>query len=187
MSTLTDILKFNEQFVENKQYEQFRTSKFPDKKMVILTCMDTRLVELLPKATNIKNGDAKILKTAGAIVREPFGNVMRSILVAIYKLNAEEVYVIGHHGCGMTGLNAESMIQDIKNEGISDDTIKTIENSGVQLSSWLKGFDSVEEGVKNSVTVVKKHPLLPVGIPVHGLIIHPETGQLEVVVDGYNE
>ena len=42
--------------------------KFPQKKMIIISCMDTRLVELLPKSMNIRNGDTKNLKTAGAIV-----------------------------------------------------------------------------------------------------------------------
>lgn len=100
---LEEILAFNRSFVENGEYEQYRTSRFPDKKMVILTCMDTRLVELLPKAMNLKNGDAKIIKNAGAIVTQPFGNIMRSIIVAVYKLNAREVCVVGHHECGMTG------------------------------------------------------------------------------------
>jgi carbonic anhydrase len=35
------------------------------------------------------------------------------------------------------------------------------------------------------VQVVKNHPLLPPDVPVHGLIIHPETGELDLVVDGY--
>ncbi len=43
MSTVKDILSFNEQFVENRKYEKYLTDKFPDKKMVIVTCMDTRL------------------------------------------------------------------------------------------------------------------------------------------------
>lgn len=58
--------------------------------------MDTRLVELLPRAMNMKNGDIKIVKSAGALVSHPFGSIMRSILVAVYELNADEVYVIGH-------------------------------------------------------------------------------------------
>ena len=41
-----------------RTYEQFRTDIFPDKKLVVLTCMDTRLVELLPRAMNLRNGDA---------------------------------------------------------------------------------------------------------------------------------
>ena len=34
MNSLKEILKFNEEFVQAKQYEPFITSKFPDKKIV---------------------------------------------------------------------------------------------------------------------------------------------------------
>ena len=33
-----------------KCYEQYATSKYPNKKIAILTCMDTRLVEALTTA-----------------------------------------------------------------------------------------------------------------------------------------
>lgn len=69
--------------------------------------MDTRLVELLPHALNLRNGDVKIVKNAGALVSHPFGSIMRSILVAVYELQADEVCVIGHHDCGAGKLQAE--------------------------------------------------------------------------------
>ncbi len=47
--------------------------------------MDTRLVELLHKALNLKNGDVKIVKNAGAIINNPFGSIMRSLLIAVYE------------------------------------------------------------------------------------------------------
>lgn len=184
MNNINEILEFNRGFVENKDYEQYRTSRFPDKKMVILTCMDTRLVELLPKAMNLKNGDAKIIKNAGAIITSPFGNIMRSIIVAIYALDAREVCVVGHHQCGMTGLDSSVIIERMKQNGISEDVISTLQSAGVDLSRWLKGFDSVREGVENSVSTIKNHPLLPRNVPVHGLIINPETGLLEHIVNG---
>ncbi|MGV2686015.1 carbonic anhydrase, partial [Clostridium perfringens] len=65
---LNSILEHNRSFVENKEYESYLTGRFPEKKLVIITCMDTRLVELLPKAMNFKNGDVKIIKNAGAII-----------------------------------------------------------------------------------------------------------------------
>ena len=45
-----EIIAFNKQFVENKGYEKYITNKYPDKKLAILSCMDTRLTELLPAA-----------------------------------------------------------------------------------------------------------------------------------------
>ncbi|GGF89565.1 beta-class carbonic anhydrase [Paenibacillus abyssi] len=185
MSRLSEILEYNQSFVENRTYEQYRTDKFPEKRLVIVTCMDTRLTELLPKALNLRNGDAKIIKNAGAIVTQPFGNIMRSILVAVYELNANEVAVIGHHDCGMTGINPENVIGHMAERGIPDVTIKTLKNSGVNLMRWLTGFDNVKESVENSVKIISNHPLLPAEVPVHGLIINPETGKLDLTVDGY--
>ena len=92
MTLLSEILEFNETFVKEKQFEQYATTKFPDKRIVILTCMDTRLTELLPKSMNLKNGDAKIIKSAGAVVTHPFGGIMRSIIIAVYELQADEVF-----------------------------------------------------------------------------------------------
>ena len=40
---LEEILAYNKQFVENKGYESYITNKYPDKKIAILSCMDTRL------------------------------------------------------------------------------------------------------------------------------------------------
>jgi carbonic anhydrase len=185
MTLLNDIIEFNKQFVEAKAYEPYITTKFPDKRMVILTCMDTRLTELLPRSMNLRNGDSKIIKNAGAIVSHPFGSVMRSIIVGVYQLEAEEVFVIGHHECGMTGLNPDNVIKSARERGVPDNTFDTLHHSGIDLNRWLTGFDYVQEGVVNSVSIIRNHPLLPKNLPVHGLIMHPETGRLDLIENGY--
>ncbi|MBD3918902.1 carbonic anhydrase [Paenibacillus sp. PR3] len=185
MTQLHEIIAYNEKFVEEKQYEPYMTSKFPNKKLVVVTCMDTRLTELLPKALNIHNGDVKTIKNAGAIITQPFGNIMRSVLVALYELGASEVMVVGHHDCGMTGINPESTVGKMVDRGVSDNTINTLKHSGLDLMRWLRGFENVHSSVENSVNIIRNHPLLPPGTPVHGLIIHPETGKLDLVTEGY--
>ncbi|MDA8352900.1 MAG: carbonic anhydrase, partial [Firmicutes bacterium] len=52
------------------------------------------------------------------------------------------------------------------------------------LEEWLAGFDSVEESVLQSVDIIRNHPLLPNGVPVHGLVIDPETGKLDLITEG---
>ncbi|WP_239615999.1 beta-class carbonic anhydrase [Cohnella mopanensis] len=187
MSIVSEIMKHNKEFVEQKKYEQYLTDKFPEKKVAILTCMDTRLVELLPKALNLRNGDAKFIKNAGAILTQPFGSAMRSILIAIHEMGAKEVLVIGHHGCGMTQLDSGSLVEKFKANGISDVVLSTLENSGIRMDRFLRGFDKPEDGVKHSIEMIRKHPLIPTYIPVHGFLIHPETGHLELICDGYKE
>jgi len=185
MDTLHEILDYNKSFVEKKEYEKYQTTKFPNKKMVILTCMDTRLLELLPKAMNFSNGDVKTVKNAGALIMHPFGSIMRSILVAVYELQASEVLVIGHHDCGMSSLKAGNMIERMKERGIGQETLNTLNYSGIDINNWLHGFENVTESVKHSVDVIKKHPLMPTDVNVHGLVIDPETGKLDLVVNGY--
>ena len=77
---LEDILKYNREFVERKGYEKYITNKYPDKKIAIVSCMDTRLTELLPAALGLKNGDVKIIKNAGGTISQPFDSVIRALL-----------------------------------------------------------------------------------------------------------
>src|SRR5258706_13678616 len=107
MSIISEILEHNRTFTQRKEYEEFRTDQFPNKRLVVLSCMDTRLVELLPRAMGFRNGVVKMVKHAGAIVSHPFGSVMRSILLAIYELNAAGGVVVGHSGCGVKGRSCE--------------------------------------------------------------------------------
>ena len=69
---IDQIVQYNKEFVANKGYEKFITDKYPDKKLAVLSCMDTRLTELLPAALGLKNGDAKIIKNAGGLVISAF-------------------------------------------------------------------------------------------------------------------
>ena len=86
-------------------------------RVVIISCMDARLVELLPRALDIRGGDAKVIKTAGAILTHAFGGIMRSVVVAVYALHAREVFVVGHHDCGMDNLNADALVERMHAEG----------------------------------------------------------------------
>lgn len=178
---LEEIMKYNVGFVQNQRYVPYVTTKEPLKKLVILSCMDTRLTELLPQAMNIKNGDAKIIKNAGATIMHPFGSIARSIIVAIYTFQAEDIFVVGHYGCGMCRLDSEKTITDMRDRGIEESTFKLLQHSGINVEKWLKGFDSEEEAVKESVQLILNHPLVPKGIRVHGLMIDPETGALTLL------
>jgi carbonic anhydrase len=181
MSILSDILDHNRRFVADKEYKRYETDRWPNKKIVVVTCMDTRLVELLPAAMDLRQGDAKVLKTAGAIVASPFGSIMRSILVAVYQLGAEEVAVVGHHDCGMTNLSCEKLLEAATKRGIDPNTINILQHGGIDLESWLRGFNNVADSVRESVEIIRNHPLMPKDVLVHGLLISPETGELEVV------
>ncbi|MGM8213651.1 beta-class carbonic anhydrase [Virgibacillus sp. W0430] len=180
---LEKMLKYNEQFVANKKYEKYETDSIPNKRMVVFTCMESRLVELLPKALNIQNGDVKMVKNAGAIIRKPFDSIMKSILVAIYELQAEEVTVIGHHDCGMSHVDTDHLLETMTEKGVKQETLDTLQHGGINLHEEFHGFDTVEQSIRQSVQIIRNHPLLPKHVKVHGLVIDPSTGKVDVVSD----
>ncbi len=175
---IEEMLAYNRTFVENQEYRKYTTSKYPNKKIAILTCMDTRLVELLPAALGIRNGDVKMIKNAGGMITGPFDSTVRSLLVSIVELGVEEVMVIGHTDCGVSGMNAQKIIQHLLQRGVSQDHIDMMRYCGIDFEGWLKGFDSVEYSVKESVDLLRHHPLMPKDVVIRGYIINTETGEL---------
>ena len=152
---------------------------------VVVSCMDTRLTTLLPSALGLRPGDAKIIKSAGAIISGPFGGITRSVVIALYELGANEVFVVGHHDCGMAKVDAsETMEKMVEHGGIARETLATLTHAGIDVRRWLAGFSSVQQSVKESVALLRNHPLVPRAVPVSGLIIDPDTGKLDLVVDG---
>ena len=115
MSLLDDILKHNKEYVEdqNTGYVDVDTkcSKMPSRQMAIVTCMDTRLVNFLEDSMDIGRGEAKIVKTAGNCITGPFDGVVRSLLVCIYELGVNEIFIIGHHECGMAKTTAKDLTE----------------------------------------------------------------------------
>lgn len=181
---LDEMLAYNKQFVADKAYEKYRTDSIPNKKMVIFTCMESRLVELLHRALNIQNGDVKVVKNAGAIIRKPFDSIMKGILVAIYSLQAEEVTVIGHYDCGMSKVDTKALVRTMMEKGVPEETIRILQHGGIDFDEEFHGFATVEESVQQSVTLIRNHPLLPSYVKVHGLVIDPDTGKVDVVTRG---
>lgn len=172
---IDEILRHNRKFVEEKQYERFLTSKYPDKKIAIVTCMDTRLVELLPAALGLRNGDVKIIKNAGGVITNPFDSTMRSLLIAVYELGVEEIMVIGHTGCGVQGMNSTEMLHLMKERGVPESNISLMRHCGIDLEQWLHGFDEVTQSVIETVDLIRNHPLMTAEIRVAGYVIDSTT------------
>lgn len=177
-----DFLDFNREFVARGDYKKYIADKYPVKKTAIVTCMDTRLVELLPAALGIKNGDVKMIKNAGGLVTDPFDSAMRSILVAVYELGVTNVMVIAHTTCGVQGMEGEEMLDLMRERGVSQDKLATIENCGIDLKKWLTGFEETDQAVLDSVNLIRNHPLLPPeGITVTGYVMDTATGELRQI------
>ena len=175
---IDEILEHNRKFVESKDYLHYETSKYPDKKIAIVTCMDTRLVTLLPAALGLRNGDVKMIKNAGGVIINPFDSTMRSLLVAVYELGVNEIMVIGHTGCGVQGMDAREMLHLMRERGIDEEHISLMRHCGIDLDTWLHGFNETPEAIAETVDLIRNHPLMPKDVRTAGYIMDSTTGQL---------
>lgn len=178
---IDEILEYNRRFVAEKGYERFITDKYPNKRIAIVTCMDTRLVELLPAALGLRNGDVKIIKNAGGTITNPFDSTVRSLLVAIYELGVNEVMIVGHTNCGVQGMDSAEILHLMKQRGIPEQHITLMKHCGIDLDRWLHGFDDTRSAVLETVDLVRNHPLVPDDVVVCGYIMDSTTGALEPI------
>ena len=140
MTLLDEVLQANQAYLEHTQ-EVNTWSKYPQKHLAIVSCMDTRLVELLEPALGICRGEVKMIKTAGNTITSKFDDVIRSLLVCIYQFDIKEIMVIGHYGCGMATATSEELI-DTMNENMTvertkDDGTKHIVSSEQYLDESI--------------------------------------------------
>lgn len=176
---LNEVIKSNKEFVE--EFDEVKLSHIPQKKLAIVACMDTRLTDgFLEQAMGISRGDAKIIKNAGNNVLDR--DVIRSVAAAIFALGAEEVMLVGHHDCGMAGANADKLKATMLEKGISSEEIDKID-----IEDWIGAIESEESNVINGVEKINNSPLIPDNVPVHGLIMNPNSGKLDILINGYQK
>jgi carbonic anhydrase len=130
----------------------------PGRKFVIVTCMDARLDPA--KFLGLEEGDAHVIRNAGCILTD---DAFRSLVISHKLLGTEEVFVIGHTGCGMLTFSNEEVQEKL---GTDIDFLP---------------FDDLDENVREGVRRIRESPLTP--DTAHGFVYEVETGKLRPVAD----
>ena len=127
----------------------------------------------------IQRGEAKILKNAGNCVTGMFDSMVQSLLICVFQMGVQEVFVIGHDSCGMEKTTSGELMEKMLQRGIAPEAIAMVRD---ELSHWTDRFESAEKNVVRTVQALSHHPLLPGDIQIHGLMFHPQTGRLRHVI-----
>ena len=180
-STIESILTYNKGFVAQRKGQPFTAPSKPQRHLAVVACMDTRFTTMLATALGLADGDANIIKVAGGQVAEPYGAVMRSLIVAVHMLGVQDVMVIAHTDCGAQHLSAQKLRPLMEQAGIGAQGFAAVEAAGVDLDEWLQGFGDTAQAVRNSVSTIQTHPLMPANLRVRGFIIDTHTGELMTV------
>lgn len=144
------LLKRNRKWIKKKDGSSSINGSF---RAVVLGCIDSRVP--IEKIFQAKPGELLVLKNAGNIITL---DVLRSILVAIYELNAKFIVIMGHTECGMAILDNEKEILHLK-EKLGDNLLKTLEKIGNKDPlDWFGFFNQGEwnENAKEQALSIKK-------------------------------
>ena len=69
----------------------------------------------------------------------------------------------------------------MRERGVDDEHISLMRHCGIDLNSWLHGFDDTPSAILETVDLVRNHPLMPKDVTIRGYIMDSVTGQLNPI------
>ena len=152
----------------------------PARRFAILTCMDARIDPA--KLAGLREGDAHVIRNAGGRASD---DAIRSLVISHKLLGTLEWFVIHHSNCGME-LFTDEIIRDLLASSLETssydgkrwtDTGRGPGSRHADFIDWLT-IRNQAESVVTDVERIRKHPLVPRGIPIYGYVYQVESGRL---------
>jgi carbonic anhydrase len=163
MSVIDEVLAANE--IYSRTHEFRKLTPRPQRKLAVLTCMDTRLSI---RTLGLKTGDAHIIRNAGGIVTE---DALRSLVISHYLLGTEEIMVINHTDCGLMVASEQQLRAKI--EKLAGRTAAS--------PAHFYAFQDVEENVRQQLQKLRAHPWIPDSVVVRGFVYDVSDGLLREI------
>ena len=148
--------------------------------IVALTCIDPRLNAYFPNALALPAEEFIWLRNAGNVITSTMSSTMRSLALACAVKGGREIAVIGHTDCLVGKTTTMQLLDRLKALGVDRSWLP--EN----INEFFGMFGSERQNVIKACDFVRSSPLIGPKIPVHGLLLDIENGNLEWIVNGYN-
>ncbi|XJZ25698.1 carbonic anhydrase [Bacillota bacterium Lsc_1132] len=157
-----------------------------DEKKKMIFVMGHEMDHFIEKKTDLNRENIFILQSDEPVIA-PFGDMMRDIIIAVYQENVEEIFVVGGEDIRK---NKEDILSKIQEHEEMQEKFQTLdylfkncmpEFSEGDISKWLAGSKLTKDRVRNSVSVIRNHPLMPSSVKVRGLVIDRENEQLSEI------
>jgi len=184
MSVLQEVLSANEAYAAAFG-DKGALAMPPSRRFAILTCMDARLDPA--KYAGLAEGDAHVVRNAGGRASD---DAIRSLVISYKLLGTREWFVIHHTNCGMEfftdALMGDLLSSSLETAALGPDGFTDVGagpgSSEGRYISWLTIAD-LSRSVVDDVERIRRHPLVPGGIPIYGYIYDVATGRLVEVPD----
>lgn len=154
-----------------------------NKKVLLLTDIEHGIAPIIQQVTNIQQENMLTIHSYDSVIVHPYGDIMRSVIIAIYQENVEEIFVVGIEDKETSSVNLQIQSDSIKNNRELDYLFENCmpEFSSGSLDEWLSGKENVSENIEKSIDMICHHPLVPSDVKVHGFKIDRTRGKETVV------
>jgi carbonic anhydrase len=165
MTVIDEVLQANAVYAQT--HELRSTTPRPQRKLAVLTCMDTRLSI---RTLGLQTADAHIIRNAGGIVTD---DTLRSLLVSHYLLGTEEFMVINHTDCGLMHTTEHELRVRIENSA----------GTAAIAPARFYAFQDVDQNVRQQLQKLRTHPWIPKAVALRGFVYDVVTGRLREIQD----
>jgi carbonic anhydrase len=165
----------------------FNSRSVSENKVLVISDPNSNAEEYLAQKMDISPEHMLLFKNFGPVISQPYGCLMRNIIIAVYQEKIREIFIIGTKEAERNLNNHQGFIAEIYEEGVSEETIRTVDylmkhvNQGSPWSSvsdWLEGNTIVTDGIKQSVNMICHHPLISPKVKIHGFLLDTKNGTL---------
>lgn len=165
MSVIDEVLAANAVYAQT--HELRSTTPRPQRKLAVLTCMDTRLSI---RTLGLQTADAHIIRNAGGIVTD---DSLRSLLVSHYLLGTQEFMVINHTDCGLMHTTEQNLRT----------RIETSTGTAAIAPARFFAFQDIDANVRHQLQKLRTHPWIPKTVALRGFVYDVMTGLLREIRD----
>lgn len=154
-----------------------------NKKVLLLTDIEHGIEPIIQQVTNIQRENMLTIHSCDSVIVHPFGDIMRSIIIAIYQENVEEIFIVGIEDKETDAVNLQIQRDSIKNNRELDYLFENCmpEFSSGSLDEWLSGKENVSENIEKSIDMIRHHPLVPSDVKVYGFKIDKTGGKEKII------
>lgn len=163
MSIVPEIQEANARYAAT--FDRAELQAPPLRNVAVLTCMDARLDPA--KFLGLEEGDAHVIRNAGGRADQ---DALRSLIISQQFLGTNEIVVIHHTHCGMSGFSNEELHSRLFDRfGASAEEIDFLP------------FTDLAQSVRDDIATIRTCPFIPEDVTISGFIYDVKTGRIETV------
>jgi carbonic anhydrase len=186
---LDTVLQANARFRARIRPERLPVQRAPGT-VAVITCMDPRVnleaIGIPPFAEDgARDSSIRVIRTIGGMADA------RSLVIGMFLAGVREFAVLMHTDCGCCLAHSRiDTIMENMEKRLDPDRLQAFRETigepfRENLRTWLKAFEDPRDAVQQEVAAIRALPFMPPDVAIHGLVYEVSSGNVEVVVNGY--